>query len=118
MTNQTTENFLTVMATFKWPEPKPVSYRLYYNDDGSPKCYAMEDLPGKYIEVDSETYALRPWNVRVENQKLKIVPLAILVKRLKPTNDVGITCHPQDVCIVVKHDQPHTNWNIITNETY
>lgn len=118
MTNKTTENFLTVMAAFEWPESKPASYRLYYNEDGSPKCYAMEDLPGKYIEVDSETYALGSWNVRVENQKLKIIPPVITVKKLKPITNTGVTCHPKDVCVIVKPDQPHTNWNIITNETY
>lgn len=118
MTNQTTENFLQVMAEFKWPELKPASYRLYYNEDGSPKCYSMEELPGKYIEVDSETYALRPWNVRVENQKLKIIPPAVTVKKLESNSNTGISCNPKDVCVVVTPDQPHIKWKMISNETY
>jgi hypothetical protein len=118
MTNQTTENFLNVMSTFKWPEIKTLSYRLYYNEDGSPKCYSMEELPGKYIEVDSETYALRPWNVRIEDQTLKIVSPAITVKRLAPNDSTGTCCDVRDICVVVPSDKPHTKWNLITNETY
>lgn len=118
MTNETTENFLTVMATFEWPEPKPVSYRLYYNEDGTPKCYSMDDMPGKYIEVDSNTYALAPWNVQVIDEKLQIVVPPVIVKRLAPNVKLGVHCHPQDICVVVNSDQPHTKWNTITNETY
>lgn len=118
MTNETTENFLTVMATFEWPDPRPVSYRLYYNEDGSPKCYSMEELPGKYIEVDSQTYALRPWNVRVEDQKIKIIPPAVTVKRLEPNNDTGTCCDPRDICVVVADSRLHKKWKMISNETY
>ncbi len=57
------------------PEPHPVFYRLYYTDLGEPVCYTMEDIPGKYIEVDQSTYALADYNVRVVNSQLiKIVP--------------------------------------------
>ena len=118
MTNETTENFIKVWSEFKWPDPVIPSYRLYYNEDGSPKCYSMEDMPGKYIEVDSETYALRPWNVRVKDQKLKIIPPAVTVKRLKPDSNTGICCDPRDICVVVIFDQPHTKWKLTTNETY
>ena len=52
------------------PEPAPVFYRLYHNEDGTPICYTMEDLPGKYIEVDQETYSLADYSVRVVNKQL------------------------------------------------
>jgi hypothetical protein len=118
MTNETTENFLKVMATFHWPEPKPVSYRLYYNEDGTPKCYTMEDLPGKYVEIDRETYLAHLWNVRVIDNKLQIIPPAIAVNKLRPNEAVGTPCHTQDVCVIVSLDQSHTKWKLITNETY
>ena len=70
------------------PEPQPVFYRLYYNDDGTPICYTMEDLSGKYIEVDQETYALADYSVRVVDEKLiKIVPKRT-VQKLSP-NKIG-----------------------------
>jgi hypothetical protein len=118
MTNKTTENFLKVMAEFEWPDPVPVTYRLYYNEDGSPKCYTMESLPGKYIELDRETYVLSPWNVRVINETLHIIPPAITVKKLQPSNTNGTSCHPQDICVVVSADQNHTKWKLSVNETH
>lgn len=116
MTNETTENFLQVMSTFVWPEPLLVTYRLYYDVTGAPECYSMEDLPGKYILVDKETYAQAPWNVQVVNGVLHTIHPAVQVKKLSPTVNSGTPCHTQDVCVVVAPDQFHTTWNIITNE--
>lgn len=118
MSNETTENFLEVMATFVWPDPVPVFYRLYYNDDGTPKCYSMEDLPGKYIEVDRETYISHLWNVRVVDEKLTIIPPAIVVNKLVPNTHAGVHCDTRDVCVVVGPDQPHINWTKATYETH
>lgn len=118
MSNETTENFLKVMASFEWPESKPASYRLYYNEDGTPKCYTMEDMPGKYIEVDSHTYALTPWNVRVVDNKLQIVEPVVVVKKLVPNNTNGTACHPNDVCVIVEETKPHTVWKLTSNETH
>jgi len=116
MSNETTENFLRVMSEFEWPEPRPISYRLYYNDDGSPQCYTMDDLPGKYVEVDRETYVNHTWNVRVEDGKLHIIPITKKVEKLGPSLADGIACHLQDVCVVVNPNQIHTKWDITTNE--
>lgn len=116
MTNQTTENFINVMATFHWPEPVKPSYRLYYNNDGTLKCYSMENMPDKYIEVDADMFAQRPWNVQVINEKLIFIDPPVTVYKLQPNTEHGISCHPQDVCVVVSKDQPHTKWNKQRNE--
>jgi hypothetical protein len=116
VTNQTTENFLQVMSKFAWPDPKPLIYRLYYNDNGMPECYTMEDLPGKYIEVDKETYVLALWNVQVVEGRLHIIQPAVQVKKLRPKTATGTSCHTLDVCVVVAPDQPHTTWNTTINE--
>jgi len=118
MSNETTENFLKVMATFEWPDPAQVCFRLYYNDDGSPKCYTMEDFPGKYIEVDSHTFALRPCNVKVINETLQYIEPGITVKKLKPTQQTGTTCHPTNICIVVDAKKSHTKWKLTTHDTH
>jgi hypothetical protein len=104
------------MSTFAWPDPIPPTYRLYYNDNGMPKCYSMEDLPGKYILVDRETYVLTPWNVQVVEEQLHIIQPAVQVKKLRPGATTGTLCHTIDVCVVVDPDQPHTKWNTVTNE--
>ena len=96
-------------------EVKPIFYRLYYNDDGTPVCYSMEDLPGNYIEIDAETYHRTPANVRIVNGKLKEIKLAGLVKKLVP-GDCGTACYPRDICIVTD-SQSNTKWSIKTYET-
>ena len=118
MLNETTENFLRVMAEFQWPDPVPVSYRLYYNDDGSPQCYTMENLPGKYIEVDKETYLNNCWHVKVVEDKLILLPKKISVHKLKPNPTQGVLCDLRDVCVIVDAVQTHVKWNLTNNETY
>ncbi len=89
------------------PELKSVFFRLYYNEHGDPVIYTMEDLPGNYIEVDAETYARTPSNVRVKNGKL----IEIIINRsqkIVPGN-TGTPCHPHDVAVVVT-DGTNTQW--------
>jgi hypothetical protein len=97
------------------PEPDPVWYRLYYNSNGAPIIYSMEDLPGNYIEVDQSTYALAPFNVRVVDGKLVYIKPVTTIKKLQPSID-GTACDPRDVCIVVSTDQPHVKWTTVNNE--
>jgi hypothetical protein len=76
----------------------------------------MEILPGEYIEVDAETYALRPFNVRVVNQQLIHIRPKIQVQKLIPTKDHGTMCDTRDVCVVVNSTQAHTKWSIQNND--
>jgi hypothetical protein len=110
----TNEEFWKILQSM--PEPTPLFYKLYYNDDGSPIIYSMEELPGNYIEVDQETYVLAPFNVRVVDGKLVYIKPVITIKKLQPTDLNGTACDPGDVCIVVDPDQPHTKWTMINNE--
>ena len=116
MSRETTDNFFKAMAEFEWPETTPVSYRLYYTDTGAPECYTMEDLPGKYIEVDQETYVLARWNVQVIDNKIHIIAPTVTIQKLQPNTTTGAPCHVADVCVIVNPDQPHTKWNKTTNE--
>ena len=52
------------------PEPNPVDYRLYYNDQGEPLFYSMDDLPGTYISIDADAFARSATNVVVQDSKL------------------------------------------------
>ena len=111
--SMTEEEFL---APFAPVENKPIFFRLYYNDDGSPICYSMEDLPHNYIELTAEQYHWSPPNVRVVNGQMVVVKPANIVKKLVPDSE-GTPCDPKDVCIIVAEHQPHTKWSIKTNET-
>lgn len=111
----TPEEFWSILHSM--PEPVPVFYRLYYNDDGSPNFYTMEDLPGNFIEVDQETYIHSRMNVKVVDGLLQIIKPTIKINKLAPGQNTGTSCHPHDVCVVVAPDQLHIKWSQVTNET-
>jgi len=101
------QEFLDFWKTIEWPEIKPVFYRLYHNDNGIPLFYSQEDLPGKYIDITPEQFALQNMSVRVSDAKI-IQYKTIWVAKLVPA-DSGTVCHSQDVAIVVV-DQPGQHW--------
>ena len=90
------------------PEPKPVFWRLYYNEQGKPIAYSMEELPGNYIEIDAETYHRGPLNVRVINGQLRYIKHT-WSQKLVP-GPTGTACHPRDVSIVVD-TEPARCWS-------
>ena len=110
---ETTDNFWQVWNSFTWPEPKPVTYRCYYFDDGTVHFYTMEDLPGNYIEVDQQIYVQAPMPAQVVNGQLKIIRPKTLVQKLAPDTR-GTLCHQQDVSVIVSNNG--TYWNYQTNE--
>ena len=114
MSEMTTEEFWAILHAPV--ETKPIFYRLYYNDDGSPISYSMEDMPHNYIELTLEEYHLGSPNVRVVEGKLVIINPSSTVKKLVP-GAIGIACDPRDICIVVDELRSHTKWSIISNET-
>ena len=109
----TPEEFWSILHHM--PEPNPVFYRLYYNADGVPLFYSMEDCPGTYIEIDQETFARGASNVRVRDGKLIEITWATTTK-LVPGNS-GSPCHPDNVAVIVAGDQPHIRWSKKTYET-
>lgn len=108
--NQTTENFIEVFENLTPWEPPRVFFRLYYDANGCPITYTMDDLPGDYIEIDAQTYALQPRDVKIVNGKLIFVNTKTSQK-LTPSN-IGTPCHVHDVCVVVPKQLPNTKWNL------
>jgi hypothetical protein len=105
--DENTRNFLDFWNNYTWPDPEPVFYRLYHDDDGNPIVYSMEDLPGKYIEITPEEYIEHSYRVCVKDNKLIKKPLNLIsTKKLVPS-DTGTSCHTNDVTIVVdvEHNQ-------------
>ena len=113
---ETTENFWRVWNSFQWPEPKPVFYRCYYLEDGTPDFYTMEDLPGSWIEVTKEVYLLSPRNARVVDGQLQIFEVKKTVTKLKPNQTQGIDCDPRDICLVIEKGIKSLKWEKCQNE--
>jgi hypothetical protein len=109
----TPEQFWSILHNM--PEPLPVSYRLYHDDQGQPLFYSMETVPGTYIEIDQATFARSASNVRVRDGKLIEITWATTTK-LVPGNS-GSPCHPDNVAVIVTEDQPHTKWSKKTYES-
>ncbi len=116
MSDDTTQNFWTVLQQFQWPEPRLVTYRLYHDDQGQPLFYSMDELPGTYIEVDQPTYVRASYQVLVRDSKLILLEPRILVSKLVKHDDNGMPCDHRDVCVIVAPDQPNQKWRKITND--
>lgn len=80
------------------PKPVPVTYRLYYDDQGRPIVYSMEQLPGNYIEICREDYVTGSHAVRVV--KGRLVHLGLKTSEKLIPSDSGTPCYPTDVSIV------------------
>ena len=92
----TPEEFWNILHAV--PEPAPIFYRLYYDDQGLPLFYSMEDLPGNYIDIDKETYFQSSSYVRVRDGKL--IRTSINTSRKLVPSNIGFACDPNDVTIV------------------
>ena len=101
------QEFLEFWNNYKWTDVKPVYYRLYHSDSGEPLFYSHEDLPGKYIDVTPEQFALQDRSVKVVDGKLVRQRTSRMTK-LVPA-DSGTLCHVQDVTVVVA-DQSGQYW--------
>jgi hypothetical protein len=109
----TPEEFWAILHAV--PEEIPPLRRLYYNNSGEPLFYATEDLPGNYIDIDSETFARASSQVRVRNGKIFSTATHRVTRKLVPSEH-GVACDSRDVCVVVDTAQAHTNWTIKTYE--
>jgi len=104
------EIFEQFWRDYKWPDdvPEP-EYRLYYDEQGEVIAYTTQDMPGKYLRITAQQFALADRRVQVKNGQL--IPRAVgSVHKLVP-GDSGTACHVHDVALVVSTDQQHQKWH-------
>jgi len=104
----TEQEFWDALATP--PAITALTYRLYYGEQGEPLFYSMQDMPGKYIEIDHATYSDPPTHCRVVDGVLQVLKTTSVTK-IVPA-DTGTPCHPDNVSIVVAETEPHTRWTL------
>jgi len=110
----TEQEFLDFWKTIKWPEPRPIFYRLYHDHNGWPLFYSREDLAGKYIDITPEQFIVRDMSVRVINGKL-VPRKTVWLSKLVPAAS-GTLCHHKDVAVVVSN-QSGQHWKKKENVT-
>jgi hypothetical protein len=108
----TEQEFLEFWNSYQWTDLKPVHYRLYHDDTGLPLFYSHDDLPGKYIDVTPEQFALQDRLVRVVDGKL-VRQRTARINKLVPAES-GTLCHNQDVTVIVT-DQSGQYWKKTEN---
>jgi hypothetical protein len=106
-----------LLAMFRdLPEPNPVFYRLYHDEQGNPLFYSMADEPGTYIEIDRATYVKNSMRVKVVDSQLIEVTWKV-TNKIVP-NDEGVHCDPRDVAVIVDFSKPNTKWSKKTYESH
>jgi hypothetical protein len=98
-----------------WEAPKleAPEFRLYYDDHGAVICYTGDkSVEGNYIVIDAQTFAEARPDVRVIDGRVSRVQPNAVVYKLMPDVEEGITCHPDDVSVIVDSKEKHTKWKL------
>jgi len=74
-------------------------YRLYYNEDGTPKEYSRQELEGNYIVVSKQVFEERRYDVYVKNGKLINPNRTTQYRKLVPS-DEGSETLADDISII------------------
>jgi hypothetical protein len=101
-----------------WEAPKivPPEFRLYYDDKGKVICYTGDkSLTGNYIIIDALTFAEARPDIRVIDGKISRAQSNAVVYKLMPDSK-GISCHPEDISVIVDTNTINTKWNLHTYE--
>ena len=112
---ETTKNFFAAWENNTPPQIVVPRYKLYYDADGHPLLYTMEEIEGNYIDIDRETYVLASNRVRVVDGRLRFLKSKTTVKKLVPNQPNGTACDPRDVCMIVDQT-PNVKWKIKIDE--
>lgn len=102
--------FLEFWRDYQWPEAVTLRFRLYHDDRGVPITYTHEDLPGAYITVTPEQFALADMGARVRDMQL-VSSARSEPPKLVPS-DQGTACDPSDVCVIQHPDRPAAFWRL------
>ena len=74
-------------------------YRLYYNEDGTPKEYSRQELEGNYIVVSKQVFEERRYDVYVKDGKLINPNRTTQYRKLVPS-DEGSETLADDISII------------------
>jgi hypothetical protein len=103
-----------------WEAPKleAPEFRLYYDADGRVICYTGDkSIEGdNYIVIDGQTFAECRPDIRVINGMITKIQPNQSVHKLMPDDSEGMSCHTEDISIIVDVSEEHTKWKLKTYE--
>ena len=73
-------------------------HRLYYDQDGTPICYSMQELEHDYIVVTPEQFATARYDVKVIDKKI-VYPSRGTIRRKLVKSDMGWLTDNEDICL-------------------
>jgi len=76
-------------------------YRLYYNEDGTPREYSRQEREGNYIVIPKTVFEENRFDLRIENGKL-INPNHVTQYRKLVPGDEGTETLVDDITIMGK----------------
>lgn len=94
----TKPNWLLGLEMVQVPAPPTLEFRLYHDEQGQPLFYSMEDLPGRYICIDADTFAQGRYDLRVVDGQIRRAQQSRPGK-IKPSLE-GVACHATNAMIV------------------
>jgi hypothetical protein len=89
-----------------------VEFRLYYDDTGSVLYYTCDKPEGNFIVIDSDTYALCRYDIKVIDGK--IIKKSNIASTSKLVLDIhGTSCAREDITVIVdnRYDGDVLNWS-------
>ena len=90
-----------------------LKFRLYYNDDGTPKYYSMEELDGNFIEIDKSVFEASRYDIVVINGKIKSLSENVISK-YHLVNDISKTtvmCDSEDITLLTDSTESYKLWD-------
>lgn len=92
-------------------QPIPASttvYKLYYDEQGRPIKYSVDNEPGNYIEVSVEDYLRSNFQVRIREGQIVYLKQPAIPRLVK--SQQGTATHPSDITII--QTDSTTRWSL------
>lgn len=76
-----------------------MTFKIYYDDTGTPTMYTREEHTGDFIEVDAETFALCRFDIKIVNGEI-VQPDNSRKFHKMEESDIGTEVLKEDISII------------------
>jgi hypothetical protein len=87
-------------------------YRLYYNDDGIPLFYSMEELEGKFIFVELPVFESSRYDIKIVDGKIRSLNDTVSKYHLVSVKTkTTVMCDQDDISILNIKKKSYKLWD-------